>query len=80
MSTREQKEKRLRPRNNPYKRDKFNQTEFTRIPKDPKKTQEDKEKERAYIESVKGPDDDTDYDLLALLADDDLLDYLPEDD
>ena len=32
MSSRYEKEKRLRPRNNPYKRDQFNQTEYLRVP------------------------------------------------
>lgn len=43
MSSRHQKEKRLRPRNEPYKRDRFDQTRYTRVvyqnveqkPKDP---------------------------------------------
>lgn len=33
MSSRYEKEKRLRPKNNPYKRDQFNQTEYLRINK-----------------------------------------------
>lgn len=31
MSSRHQKEKRLRPRNNPYKRDQFDQTKYLRV-------------------------------------------------
>jgi hypothetical protein len=36
MSSRHQKEKRLRPRHDPYKRDHFNQSEYLRV--NPKKT------------------------------------------
>ena len=32
MSSRHQKEKRLRPRNDPYKRDHFNQSKYLRVP------------------------------------------------
>ena len=31
MSSRHQKEKRLRPRSNPYKRDRFDQTRYVRV-------------------------------------------------
>lgn len=33
MSSRHEKEKRLRPRSNPYKRDHFVQAEYLRVPK-----------------------------------------------
>ena len=36
MSSRNQKEKRLRPRNNPYKRNKFDQTKYIKQPKEQK--------------------------------------------
>lgn len=32
MSSRHQKEKRLRPRSDPYKRDRFNQSKYLRVP------------------------------------------------
>lgn len=32
MSSRHQKEKRLRPRSDPYKRDHFNQSKYLRVP------------------------------------------------
>ena len=42
MSSRYEKEKRLRPRNNPYKRDHFNQTEYLRITKNNNSNQNNK--------------------------------------
>jgi hypothetical protein len=59
MSSRHQKEKRLRPRHDPYKRDHFNQSQYLRI--DPNKKPDNKdiiqEQENEEYEELYDEDD-----------------------
>lgn len=60
MSSRHQKEKRLRPRNNPYKRDQFNRSQYLRI--DPIKSSSLEKPIDEDIEETNEYDDLEEYD------------------
>lgn len=55
MSSRHQKEKRLRPRHDPYKRDQFDQSKYLRIP-------HSKQDESIVNEDLEDYNEEQDYD------------------